>query len=72
VITNTEILERFEKDFLSGSNLTHLQALQIIESLWTEGVNLGILPPKDPFEGLETDIRIAAALNSCLKKPLQE
>jgi hypothetical protein len=68
MITNVDIIAKFERDFIAGSRLTHSQSLRIIESLWNEGVKLGTLPPKDPFEGLETDFKIARALNSCLKK----
>ena len=35
--------------------------------MWEEGINLGVLPPKEPMEGIATDIKIAAVLNSCLK-----
>ena len=35
--------------------------------MWEEGIKLGVLPPKKPLEGIETDIKIAAVLNSCLK-----
>ena len=28
---------------------------------------MGVLPPKAPLEGIETDIKIAGVLNSCLK-----
>ena len=69
MITNAEIIASFEKDFIAGSKLTHSQALRIVDALWNEGVKLGVLPPKDPFEGLETDFKIAKALNSCLTKP---
>jgi hypothetical protein len=36
--------------------------------MWKEGVRLGVLPPKDELEGIEVDIKVAAVLNSCLKK----
>ena len=40
--------------------------------MWKEGVALGILPLDNPLEGIETDIRIASALNSCLKNSYRE
>jgi len=43
------------------------QALNIFEAMWKEGVSLGVLPPKDPLEGIDVDIRVARILN-CLKK----
>jgi len=50
--------------------LTHAQAMKIFTSLWEEGVILGVLPPKDHLEGIETDIRLAKVLNTCLIKSL--
>jgi len=26
--------------------------------MWKEGVSLGVLPPKDPLEGIDVDIKI--------------
>jgi hypothetical protein len=31
--------------------------------MWLEGMALGVLPLKDPLEGIEVDIRIAEMLN---------
>ena len=45
--------------------LQHSQALEIFTRLWEEGCALGVLPPADPLEGIETDITIARILNSC-------
>jgi len=39
--------------------------------MWNEGVMLGVLPPKNPLEGIEVDIKVAKVLNSCLKKSSQ-
>ncbi len=44
------------------------RSYRILEGLWLEGVRLGVLPPCDPWEGIETDIRLAGILNSCSKK----
>ena len=35
--------------------------------MWKQAVTMGVLPPKAPLEGIETDIKIAGVLNSCLK-----
>jgi len=40
--------------------------------MWNHGVKLGVLPPKEPLEGIETDIKIARVLNSCLKSSCQK
>jgi len=67
LIKNPDILERFEREVIRKERLSFKHALAIFEAMWKEGVNLGVLPPKDPLEGIEVDIRIARILN-CLKK----
>lgn len=68
MIKNPEILARFEDEEIKKEKLSYKEALKIFENLWKEGVRLGVLPPEDPLEGIETDIRIAKFLNSCSKK----
>jgi hypothetical protein len=72
MIKNVHRIEDLEKEFISKDKLSYKQSLRIFESLWQEGLNLGILPPKDPLEGIEVDLRIANILNSCLKKSSQK
>jgi len=67
LIKNPDILKRFEREVIKKEKLSFEHALAIFEAMWKEGVNLGVLPPKDPLEGIEVDIRIARILN-CLKK----
>lgn len=68
MIKNPEILARFEDEEIKKEKLSYKESLKIFENLWKEGVRLGVLPPEDPLEGIETDIRIAKFLNSCSKK----
>ena len=67
LIKNSDVLERFEREMIKKEKLSFEQALALFEAMWQEGVNLGVLPPKNPLEGIEVDIRIARILN-CLKK----
>jgi hypothetical protein len=67
MIKNTESLRRYEENWISKQKLTYEQALNIIESMWEEGTCLGVLPPKDPMEGIDVDVRVARILNSCSK-----
>ncbi len=64
MIKNARLLEEFEKKEIKKEKPNYLKSLRIFEALWNEGINLGILPLKDPFEDIETDIRIARILNS--------
>lgn len=72
MIKNPEILKKFEEDFIRDKGrLSYSQSLQIFTDMWNEGVRLGVLPLKNPLEGIEVDIKVAKILNSCLKKSSQ-
>jgi len=68
MIKNPRLLARFEDEETRKEKLSYKEALKIFEAMWKEAVSLGVLPPKNPLEDIETDIRIAAILNSCSKK----
>ncbi|MCU4139026.1 MAG: hypothetical protein MW689_000815 [Thermodesulfobacteria bacterium] len=72
MIKDIEYLKQFEEKFISEKKLSYEEALKIIDALWEEGLALKVLPPKDPLEGIETDIKIARILNSCLKSLSQK
>jgi len=63
MIKDVEVLRRFEQEETQKKKLSYQEALKIFEALWREALALGVLPPKDPFEGIEVDIRIARFLN---------
>jgi hypothetical protein len=73
MVRNPKRLRQF-RDALSKSQgpLTFSHSLKIFTSMWKEGMALGILPLDNPLEGIETDIRIASVLNSCLKNSYRE
>jgi len=66
LIKNSDILERFDREIIKKERLSFKQALAVFEAMWKEGVSLGALPPRDPLEGIDIDIKIARILN-CLK-----
>jgi hypothetical protein len=68
MIKNRRILDDFEKSQIRKERLTYRKSLKLVESLWKEGMALGVLPPKDPLEGIETDIKLARILNRCSRK----
>ncbi|MGQ9843665.1 MAG: hypothetical protein ACUVRK_08875 [Spirochaetota bacterium] len=43
------------------------ESLALLGGMWEMGVTLGVLPPQDPWEGIDVDIKVARILN-CLKK----
>ena len=72
MINGAGALKRFEDSLIREGKLSYPQALRLFEAMWQEGVALGVLPPKDPLEGIEVDLRIARIVNSCSQKLSQE
>jgi len=72
MIKHPEILRKFEDDLIKKQRLSYEQSLNIVESLWAEGVALGTLPPKDLSAGIDIDIKLAGILNSCSGKSCQK
>jgi len=71
MIKNPGLFKEFENTFIMGDEkLTFDSSIKLFTYMWKEGLKLGVLPPREPLEGIEVDIRIAKTLNSCLKKSL--
>jgi len=70
MIKDAGALKRFEDSLIREEKLSYPKALRLLEAMWQEGVALGVLPPKDPLEGIEVDMRISRIVNSCSKKSL--
>lgn len=73
MIKNAYILRKFEDDLIrSETKRSAEQSFELFTAMWKEGVVLGVLPPSDPWEGIDVDVRIARILNSCLTKSLPD
>ncbi len=57
------MLAEFNDELIRKERLDYAAALRIFEAMWDEGRKLGVLPLKDPLEGIDVDIRIARILN---------
>jgi hypothetical protein len=64
MVKDRKLLAEFENQYTASEKLDYREALKVFEGMWREGVSLGVLPLKDPLEGIEVDIRIAKILNS--------
>ena len=62
MIRNNEF-QQFEMDFLRKEKLDVIRNFKIEEALYQEAVALGILPLRNPLDGVEVAIRIARAIN---------
>ena len=70
MIKNAKLLKDFEDRVVRDEGrLDFERAMRLFSGMWDEGLVLHVLPPGEPLEGIEVDIRIAKALNSCFKKP---
>ena len=57
------MLAGFNDEQLKKESLDYATALRMLDAMWDEGCKLGVLPLKDPLDGIEVDIRIAKILN---------
>ena len=57
-------LLKFECDFLRKEKVDVVKNLHIVDALYNEAVTLGIMPLKNPLDGIEVDLKIAKVINS--------
>jgi hypothetical protein len=67
MITNPKKLQKFEQKLLKNDKTSIDQKFLLLDELFKEALALGVFPPKDPLEGLETVIKIAKVVNSVRK-----
>ena len=63
MVKDGKLLAEFEKAYTASEKPDYSRALGLFTAMWEEGLLLGVLPLKDPLEGIEVDIRIARILN---------
>ena len=63
MIQNPHLIEAVKKAQMKLSTPDYFRNLTIFEGLYREAKTLGVLPAKDPLEGIDTDIRLAGILN---------
>lgn len=64
MIKNRHLLEELEREFLANEKRDLQGNLELLEAMWEEAVHLQVLPPGDPLEGIEVDLRISRIVNS--------
>ena len=67
-VKSKELLKRsgllkFELDLLRGEKVDIARNFRIVEALYNEAVTLGIIPLKNPLDGIEVDLKIAKVVN---------
>lgn len=69
MIKNGNVLKEFEDSLAPKEGpIPPPKAFDIFSAMWKEAICLGIVPFKEPLEGIEIDIKVARIINSCLKK----
>ena len=56
--------KKFEIEFVKKEKMSIVKNFHIVEALYNEAVTLGIIPLKNPLEGIEVDLKIAKVVNS--------
>ena len=62
-----DLVEAFEKCMISREPADYWRNMAIFEALYREAHSLGVLPLKDPLDGIDVDVRLARAINA--RKP---
>ncbi|MCX5783854.1 MAG: hypothetical protein NTW04_05400 [Elusimicrobia bacterium] len=63
MVKNPHLLAQFEREYIRNQPLDYAKNMKIFEAMYNEAVALGILPSKDPLEGIEDKIRLVKILN---------
>ena len=56
--------QKFEIELSRKEKVDILRNFKIVNALYHEAVTLGIIPLKNPLDGIEVDLRIAKAINA--------
>jgi len=67
MIKNRRVVDLFENSLARLSVVDYHRNLQIFEALYREACSLGVLPLKDPLDGIDSDIHLARIMN--VRKP---
>jgi hypothetical protein len=63
MLKNAEFFEAWERDWIRSHPVDFSANLRLFEAMYLEACHFGVLPPKDPLEGLDLKINLAKALN---------
>jgi len=57
-------LKKFEIEFVKKEKVNIVKNFHMVTALYNEAVTLGIIPFKNPLDGIEVDLKIAKVVNS--------
>ncbi|MCJ7784831.1 MAG: hypothetical protein MUP41_12940 [Desulfobacterales bacterium] len=56
--------QKFEIEFLKKEKVDRIRNFHIVDALYHEAVALGVIPFKNPLDGIEVDLKVAKVVNS--------
>lgn len=63
MIRDPKPLRDLDDRLAAGAVVDFAANRRVFAALWEHAVRLGVLPPADPLDGIEVDLRLAEALN---------
>jgi hypothetical protein len=63
MITNPEQLQKFETELIKKEKVDVMRNFRLVDAMYREAIALGVIPLKDPLDGLEIDMKIARVVN---------
>ena len=64
MIKDTKTLNAFEIALARQEPVNYRRNLEIFEALYHEARLLGVLPPKNPLDGIDVDVRLAKVMHA--------
>ncbi len=64
MIKNPKILEKFEKEIVRKERVDINRNFKLVEEMYKEAAEMGIIPLRNPLDGIETVIKIAKTVNN--------
>ncbi|MBM4438324.1 MAG: hypothetical protein FJ029_14120, partial [Actinobacteria bacterium] len=65
MIRRPDLVQELEDRYAAEHPLDLDSAMRLYEAMWEHARALGALPPSDPWQGVEDDIRLARILAAC-------
>ena len=63
MIKNRKIVQKFEEELIKKEKVNLMKNFQILDAMYKEAQDLGIIPMKDPLDGWVIDAKIALVVN---------
>lgn len=63
MIQRPELVQAFERALIRRTPFSYVRNVEIVEALCEEARQLGAWPVADPLDSIDTDVRLARAIN---------